>query len=369
MDNQYEILVVDDSPESLQLLTSILMEQGYKVRPTREPKLALESALANPPDLILLDVKMPGIDGFELCQRLKQDDHTAVVPVIFISALQEMRDRVRGFEVGGVDFITKPIQREEVLVRVNAHLTIHYLQKQLQDTNNELEEKVEERTKALVESNKALTASLSEKEVLLREIYHRTKNNMQVICAMLALKAQLIDDEKLSTVLEETENRIMSMALIHENLYQSKSLSCINLGDFIKDISSHLKKVYASVDGRISIILDLVEIPLNIDSAVPCGLVINELMTNAFKHAFPEGRSGSVSIEISKDKDETVKIRVSDNGIGMPEGFDLKKVNSYGLQIASSIVEKQLHGNIEIVGSTGTVYEITFKEKEYKKRI
>ncbi|MDH3972935.1 MAG: response regulator [Deltaproteobacteria bacterium] len=369
MENQYEILVVDDSPESLQLLTGILMDQGYKVRPAREPNLALESAFANSPDLILLDVKMPGMDGFEVCRRLKQDERTAVVPVIFISALQEMRDRVQGFKVGGVDFITKPIQREEVLVRVNVHLTIHYLQMQLKKSNTELEQTVAERTKALRSTNKALKASLSEKEVLLREIYHRTKNNMQVICAMLSFKSQFVDDDKFSAILEDTENRIMSMALVHEKLYQSKSLSLIDLGDFIKDLILHLREVYSSAEGRVSINLDLAEVLLNIDSAVPCGLVINELLTNAFKHAFPEERTGSIRIAVNRKEDETIKIEISDNGIGMPEGFDFNKVKSYGLQIVSSIVKKQLNGDIVTDGSLGTSYEVSFKERKYKQRI
>ncbi|MCU7922308.1 MAG: GAF domain-containing protein [Candidatus Thiodiazotropha sp. (ex Dulcina madagascariensis)] len=126
-----EIMVVDDTPESLKLLADLLISEGYRVRPTKAPRLALASAFDNPPTLILLDIKMPEMDGFEMCQRLKQDKRTAEVPVIFISALQEMRDQVRGFEVGGVDYISKPIQREEVLARVSAHLQLHMMQQHL----------------------------------------------------------------------------------------------------------------------------------------------------------------------------------------------------------------------------------------------
>ncbi|RWX52366.1 PAS domain S-box-containing protein [Candidatus Electrothrix marina] len=133
VDNSGEIMVVDDTLENLRLLTDMLSSEGYKVRPTQEPGLALDSALAAPPDLFLLDVKMPGIDGYELCRRLKQDKRTAEVPVIFVSALQELHDRVRGFEVGGVDFISKPIQREEVLARVKNHLQLRRMQKNLEE--------------------------------------------------------------------------------------------------------------------------------------------------------------------------------------------------------------------------------------------
>ncbi|MEW8055538.1 MAG: HD domain-containing phosphohydrolase [Candidatus Thiodiazotropha sp.] len=128
-----QIMVVDDTPESLKLLADLLLDEGYRVRPTNSPTLALESALDNPPDLILLDVKMPGMDGFEVCKRLKQDERTAKVPIIFVSALQEMHDRVYGFAVGGVDYITKPIQREEVLARVSTHLNLHIMQQHLSD--------------------------------------------------------------------------------------------------------------------------------------------------------------------------------------------------------------------------------------------
>ena len=120
-----EILVVDDTLANLHLLTDLLNDEGYTVRPTRAPEMAIESALANPPDLILLDIKMPGMNGFEVCEKLKKHKQTADVPIIFISALQDIQDRQRGFEVGGADFISKPVLREEVLARVSTHLEIN----------------------------------------------------------------------------------------------------------------------------------------------------------------------------------------------------------------------------------------------------
>ena len=134
MDNRSEILVVDDTPANLQLLVGLLQAEGFIVRPTRVPEMAIESALAKPPDLILLDIKMPGMDGFEVCQKLKQHKQTACVPVIFISALQENQDRARGFEVGGVDFITKPILREEVLARVYDQLELYQIRQSQKET-------------------------------------------------------------------------------------------------------------------------------------------------------------------------------------------------------------------------------------------
>jgi PAS domain S-box-containing protein len=127
-----DILIVDDEIANLKLLSELLAKQGYKVRPTGSPQLAIDSALRQPPSLILLDVKMPIMDGFEICRRLKQDTHTCNIPVIFISALQSTEDKVRGFEAGGVDFITKPIQEDEVLARVRTHMELHHMRNNLE---------------------------------------------------------------------------------------------------------------------------------------------------------------------------------------------------------------------------------------------
>lgn len=142
-----QILVVDDSPGSLKLLTDILSKPGYHVRPAPSGRLALRSIDAEIPDLILLDVIMPDLDGYEVCRQLKKNPKTAVVPVIFISSLEEPADKVKGFEVGGVDFITKPFQAEEILARVHTHLSLHLLQNQMKTQNIFLEEQIQERKK------------------------------------------------------------------------------------------------------------------------------------------------------------------------------------------------------------------------------
>ena len=152
-----DILVVDDTIESLKLLTDILSKADYRVRPANGPQSALESALAQPPSLILLDVKMPEMDGFEVCRRLRQDERTRDIPIIFVSALQETQDRVQGFEAGGVDFISKPFQEAEVLARVNTHL-------QLRRMHLHLEDRVSERTTELTQANEALQIEIAERK-------------------------------------------------------------------------------------------------------------------------------------------------------------------------------------------------------------
>lgn len=154
-----DILVIDDTPENLALLNQMLTERGYKVRSVTKGSTALRGAQAAPPDLILLDVKMPQMDGYEVCQHLKADDRTCDIPVIFISALGDVFDKIQAFKVGGVDYITKPFQVEEVLVRLDTHLTICKLQKQLQQQNTQLQQQMRERQQAEEKFAKAFRSS------------------------------------------------------------------------------------------------------------------------------------------------------------------------------------------------------------------
>ncbi len=165
MVNRGEVMIVDDTPANLQLLAGLLEDEGYMVRPTRVPEMAIESAVANPPNLILLDIMMPGMDGFEVCRQLKQNENTADIPIIFITALQETQDRLRGFEVGGVDFITKPIRRGDVLARVSAQLVLHQMgenRKEAVDLRNKKLQESENKYRSIFESSNDATILLNQ---------------------------------------------------------------------------------------------------------------------------------------------------------------------------------------------------------------
>lgn len=140
-----EILIVDDTPNNLRFLSTMLLEQGYEVRKAINGQMALRSVQTEPPNLILLDIRMPDMNGYEVCQKLKAEAQTKEIPVIFLSALDDPMDKVMAFDVGGVDYITKPFQFEEVLVRVKTHLMMHQLQKQLQDQNERLQQEIRQR--------------------------------------------------------------------------------------------------------------------------------------------------------------------------------------------------------------------------------
>ncbi len=194
------IQIVDNNPENLRVLASMLTNQGYKVRTAINGTLAVKSIRKNPPDLILLDIVMPGMTGYKICEQLKTDEDTRGIPVIFLSALDDVLDKVKAFSAGGVDYITKPFQEQEVLARVETHLALRKTQAELQ------------------EKNAQLNAALSEKDALMQEILHRTKNNMAAISSLLYLQADRIEDEQAVQILKDTENRVRSMGLVQEKL-------------------------------------------------------------------------------------------------------------------------------------------------------
>jgi len=213
-----------------------------------------------------------------------------------------------------------------------------------------------------------LRKSLEEKEILLKEIYHRTKNNMLVIISMLELQAIDIDDDRVKSIFKDTEHRIRAMALVHEKLYQSQDLSKIDLGSYLKDVVHSLvgNMVLA---GKISLDIEMEPTPINIDYAVPLGLVINEIVTNSVKHAFPGKRTGTISLQLSRGENKTIRLEICDDGVGLPEHLDIHESSSLGIQLVNSLVTAQLGGDISVQRSGGTKYVIVFRELFRKTRI
>lgn len=210
--------------------------------------------------------------------------------------------------------------------------------------------------------------SLKEKEVLLREIHHRVKNNMQIISTLLTLQSAQVNDQKLIQLYRESQDRIQAMALIHEKLYQSKDISQINLRDYVESMVSDLIYSYERESRIIEADLDVEDILMNIDTAVPCGLIINELVSNSLKYAFP-GDNGTVKIYLRRLNDNKYCLKVSDDGIGLPENFDtekIEKIDTLGLQIVNNLVN-QIEGSLKI--SRPSTFEIKFKELIYKDRV
>jgi PAS domain S-box-containing protein len=206
-----------------------------------------------------------------------------------------------------------------------------------------------------------LKESLKEKEILLREIHHRVKNNMQVISSLLMLQEELSEDEKVIEMLKDSQNRIISMALIHEKLYRSENLSKIDLKEYIDNLVSGLFQSYGISEDKVVLKINAENVLLGIDSAIPCGLIINELVSNSLKHAFPEDKSGEINIFIHSTDEDMIELLIGDNGVGIPKDLDFRKTESLGLRIVNVLIENQLHGEIILNRARGTEFKIRFR--------
>ncbi len=213
-----------------------------------------------------------------------------------------------------------------------------------------------------------IKASLKEKEVLLKEIHHRVKNNLNVVSSLLELQADSIPEPHIGKLFEESQNRIYSMALIHEKLYRSQTIGQINLEDYIQDLANNLFDSYNVSEDCIQLHINVEPIFLNIETATPCGLIINELVSNSLKHAFLDEREGIVSINCHQQSDGQIHLVISDNGIGFPEALDFQDTESMGFQVVCTLIE-QLEGTIELQRTPGTAFSIQFSELQYQKRI
>ena len=247
-------------------------------------------------------------------------------------------------------------QAEEALRKANEELEIRVKKRtaELTKSNKELQHEIAERKKA----EEQLRTSLQEKEVMLREIYNRVKNNMQIVSSLLRLQSNNIKNEKLFEMFKVAHNRIKSMALVHEGLYRSKDLARIDFSDYVKKLTTHLFSVYSPVSKNISLKLDVEEIHFDINAAIPCGLIINELVTNSLKHAFPGKEPGEIYVKIDKNLDKYTVI-VKDTGKGFPEDEDFLMTETLGMQLVTDLV-KQLNGTIHLDRKHGTKFKINF---------
>ena len=367
------ILVVDDSQENVRLLSHVLKEEGYKIREANTGKEALQIVEKNLPDIILLDVMMPGMNGFEVCKKLKQGEATQDIPIIFLSAVTDTDSKVTGFEVGGVDYITKPFQREEVLARIDLHVRLKQLQ-------HELEQKIE----ALEEREHRLNALNQRKDWLMRILSHDIRNPVTGIIGVAELLFNTSDsfnttdkqDMYRSILQSGREIRNLVVDLLSKE-YAEKGISELSISEvdlkslihdvidlhrptaMVKDIQFDLKEVRS---------LNLMVDPLKMDQ------VLGNLVSNALKFT-PEG--GTVSVGVDVDTDEnTAIITVSDTGTGISDS-EMKKLftrdhsevvqpgtrGEEGTGIGLDIVNRftKLHGgklNVKSTKGEGTLFTV-----------
>ncbi len=327
------ILVIDDKPDNLRLLVSLLSEQGYQVRPFPNGKLALTSAHAIPPDLILLDVMMPDMDGFEVCKKLKNDDNTKEIPIIFLTAKTEPKDIVKGFEVGGVDYVTKPFITTELLARVK----------------NQIKRKqAEEQIKSL----------LQEKELLLKEVHHRIRNNMSTIKGLLSLQSETLDNVEAKMALKEAENRVQSMLVLYDKLFLSSDFQNISTKQYFETLIDEIINNFPNND-IVSVTYEIEDVMLNAKTIFDLGIIINELITNTMKHAFVGKVSGKILASLSVDQGHAI-FTIQDDGTELPESVSFENPsNGFGFKLVSMLVNRH-DGSIETERGEGTKFTIKF---------
>jgi len=212
-----------------------------------------------------------------------------------------------------------------------------------------------------------ILASLKEKEVLLQEVHHRVKNNLQVISSLLDLQSGNIVDESVQTAFNESKKRIHCISLIHEQLYRSDDFARIDLAGYTERLCASLLRSYGA-EGRIKGEVDLPERRLSLDAAIPCGLIINELVMNCLKHAFPDGRQGNLRISMELKEDGMFVLRVKDNGVGFPSGVDIAHSSSLGLTIVATLA-RQLKGKVEFRSDGGAEVVVVFPESPTEPKV
>ena len=491
--DKVNILMVDDQPAKLLSYEVILSELGENLIKAGSGREALEHLLKTDIAVVLMDVSMPEIDGFELAEMIHQHPRYQKTAIIFISAVHLTDlDQLKGYEHGAVDYISVPVIPELLRAKVSVFAELYRKTQQLERLNRELEQRVAERaaeleasTMRLRESEESfraifenagigisvlnrdtrllkvnptmqemlgysaaevlsmemaawtypedllidndlfqevfagsldryqvekryirkdgellwgrftataitdtagrpqfvigmlediterklaeaqlrageerLKAALHEKEVLLKEIHHRVKNNLQIIASLLSLQSDQLKDPDDLVLFEDTQHRVKSMALIHESLYRTGDLARFNFARYIDGLCTDLLQSYGNGTSHIRLHAELDELIFDVDTAVPCGLIINELLTNALKYAFPDGHPGDIYIGLRAEAGQ-VTLSVRDTGIGFPANLDFRHTESLGLQLVSMLTE-QLGGTIALARDCGTAFAVTF---------
>ena len=211
-----------------------------------------------------------------------------------------------------------------------------------------------------------LKASLKEKDLLLRELNHRVNNNLQLMLSLMSIQRSHITNAQAATVFDETQSRIRSIALVHEKLYLSKGFSDINFSEYLSDLAHSVFKSFVPKGRELTLKVDVEDVRLDIERSVTCGLIINEILSNVFKYAFPDHRKGDVTLSFHRAGAGDLEFIVRDNGIGLPPGLDLRATKTLGMKRIFNLVEKQLNGTITVDRTSGTLFKIRFQETPVK---
>jgi two-component sensor histidine kinase/AmiR/NasT family two-component response regulator len=371
--NNVKIMVVEDEAITGMYVKETLINMGYEISSVESSgEDAVKMASEKKPDLILMDIILSGkMNGIEASLIIKKNDS---IPIIYMTGNANISTIQNARETNPYGYIIKPITSENLYSSIDTALNIHKMEKKLEEKNNELEKSNEN----LLSSNKKLhstldqlkiteenlKSSLQEKETILKEVHHRVKNNFQIIISLLGLQSRSFKDKNLLASFSDAINRIRSMSLTHENLYHSKDLNKIDFSLYISTLTKELNSVFSGTMRGINIIYDSDKIYLPLEKAIPCGLIVNELLSNTFKFAFPDNWNGSPEIKISfKTEENNIVLIISDNGIGFNIPVNINKIETVGLNLVANL-SKQIGGKYDLSNVNGQlINKITFHKE------
>ena len=353
-----KVVMVDHSAAD-RGLCRILLEEIYgpslEFLEESDAAQGLKTCRAAAPDCVLLDYNLPDMTGLEFLTQLHLETprHEPAFAVVMLTDVSNYRVALEAMRSGAQDYLVKD--------RITGQKLGLAILKATQKVGL---------IRELREEHARLAQSLNEKEVLLKELHHRVKNNLQVIASLLRMQADV--DRSANGVLQETLHRVEAIALIHEQLYQSDDLRQVHLSQQADLLMSNLFSAFgadpARISGQVAVCprSDGTPLVLGVDQAIPVGLILNELISNALKHAFPDGRAGSIRIE-GQSREDRVDLAVIDDGVGVPEDWIARRGKSLGLEIVE-ILARQLRGTWELKRDAGTVFRLSFPERPEPER-
>jgi len=342
-DQALHILVVEDNPGDVRLLREMFSSErpgSFEINHLPRLDQALDLLVSDGINIVLLDLGLPDGDGIDTLRRVRK--LAPKVPVIVLTDRDDDESVTEAMLEGAQDCLVKGQIEQRALPRALRYAIERFkLLTKAAQTNAELERRIRE------------------KDILLSEIHHRVKNSLQVVSSLLSLEADGIHDPSVAGMLQNTQNRVRSMALIHQTLYQSKDFASVDFNAFLQCFVPTLIQSYSLGPEEIALEIHVAEIKLPLDAAIPCGLIVNELISNSLKHAFPEGRGGKITIQFAHDQGNHATLSVDDDGIGIPKDFNFENSDSLGIQLVY-LLAGQLGGTVKVNHSSPTKLEVRF---------
>lgn len=358
------ILTIEDEAAIRKSFVSFLEDYDYETLEAEDGGAGIEIINSAHPDLVLADLRMPNVDGLQVLDFVGR--HHPDVPVIVVSGTGNINDVIEALHLGAWDYILKPVEDLNILLfAVRRALEKVRLADENRRYRQHLEEQVSEKTRALKQANsklqtinKELRNSLEEKEVLLREVHHRVKNNMQVILSLMNLQKPMYRDAFDVRLINKSINRIQAMALAHEQLYRTEDFTKIKLEAYFQGLINEIIRNKIAVGSSFEVHVRARGICMGIEPAIPIGLIIHELADNVIEHAYPDGKAGQIAIS-AVHSEGRYTITVADYGVGLPEEVDIKNSASLGFMLVQTLAS-QIGAQLDVQRQKGTTIKLEF---------